>query len=83
MLTQIEEIRDLLLQAMKQRQIQPEDAELIADDYLDAELAGSLAHGLSKFLLIDYALTVPRAEPVVVSQRGPSLAWTGDASSAS
>jgi L-2-hydroxycarboxylate dehydrogenase (NAD+) len=70
MLTQIEEIRDLLLQAMKQRQIQPEDAELIADDYLDAELAGSLAHGLSKFLLIDYALTVPRAEPVVVSQRG-------------
>lgn len=70
MLTQIEEIRDLMLQAMKGRQIPPEDAELLADDYLDAELAGSHAHGLSKFLLIDYALEAARAEPVVVSQRG-------------
>lgn len=68
--TRIDELRNLMLQAMKQRQLRAEDAELIADDYLDAELAGSLSHGLSKFLLIDYALAVPRAEPVVVSQRG-------------
>jgi L-2-hydroxycarboxylate dehydrogenase (NAD+) len=59
-----------MLQAMKLREIQPDDAELIADDYLDAELAGSLAHGVSKFLLLDYALAGSRAEPVVVSQRG-------------
>lgn len=70
MLTQIAEIRDLMLRAMKLRQIRPDDAELLADDYLDAELAGSLAHGLSKFLLIDYALAAPRAEPIVISQRG-------------
>jgi L-2-hydroxycarboxylate dehydrogenase (NAD+) len=66
----IDEIRDLMLTALKMRQIEPKDAELITEDYLDAELSGSFAHGLGKFLVIDHALAARRSGPVVVSRRG-------------
>lgn len=70
MLRPIDEIRDLMLTTLKMRQIEPEDAELITADYLDAELAGSFAHGLGKFLVIDHALAARRSAPVVVSRSG-------------
>jgi L-2-hydroxycarboxylate dehydrogenase (NAD+) len=69
-LMQINEIRGLMLSALKARNLDPDDAQLIVDDFLDAELAGSIAHGLGKFVTIDRALSYRQGEPVVVSQRG-------------
>ena len=70
MLTAIGEVRNLMLAAMKARQIDPGDAAFIADDYLDAELEGRVTHGLGKFLLIDNALAEREHEPRVTYQHG-------------
>lgn len=51
-----DDVRQLMCQAMLLRGISREDAEFIAEDYLEAEQLGHKTHGVSKFLMLDSAL---------------------------
>jgi LDH2 family malate/lactate/ureidoglycolate dehydrogenase len=64
----IAHVRRLLLKALALREIDAEDAEFIAADYIDAQLAGKSTHGLGKFLLLDAALAERQGSPLVVTR---------------
>lgn len=66
----VKELRNLLFTALELRGVTGADAGFIADDYLDGELEGKRTHGISKFLLVDSALTKRRGQPKLINRNG-------------
>lgn len=66
----LDEIRQLMLAALRLRGITGDDAEFLADDYLDAELAGKVTHGIGKFLTLDAVIESRIHEPKVERRDG-------------
>lgn len=65
----VDQVKQLMCQAMHLRGISCEDAEFIADDYLEAEQLGHGTHGVSKFLMLDTALKNRGAGVEIVVQK--------------
>jgi L-2-hydroxycarboxylate dehydrogenase (NAD+) len=66
----IDEVHRLMQEALELRGINRDVAELIASDYLGAELEGRATHGIGKFLLVDSALAQRVGSPEVISDLG-------------
>ena len=64
----IEALRRTLMQALELRSITGEDAGLLVDDVLAAEMEGTKTHGLGKFMLLDAAIADRRGSPEVIKQ---------------
>lgn len=64
------EVKSLMRDALRLRQITGEIAEFIIEDYLEAELEGHKTHGISKFLLIDVGIVQRCGEAKIVKQEG-------------
>lgn len=69
----IEEIRNLMAQALELRGITGREASFIIDDYVESEMEGHKTHGLSKFLMIDIGVA-QRSEPIQVVKQGDCYA---------
>lgn len=52
----VNDLKQMMYNALNLRQISKEVADFMVDDYIEAELSGQASHGLSKFLLLDAAL---------------------------
>lgn len=61
-------LRELMLRALAMRGLAGEQADILVDDYLGAQLEGRPAHGLSRFLLLDEALAGRGGPPRLVRQ---------------
>ena len=59
----IAEVRSTMLKALQVRGVTSEDAALLADDFLEAELDNKPTHGLGKFLLMDGLLATRGGPP--------------------
>jgi LDH2 family malate/lactate/ureidoglycolate dehydrogenase len=66
----INQVRDLMTQALTVRGLSPDDSRFIADDFLEAQAEGHQTHGVGKFLLIDEVLRNRLGEPIEVSRSG-------------
>ena len=67
---QVEEIRNLMTEALKLRGITGEAAAFIIEDYIEAEIEGHSTHGLSKFLVIDIGIAQRKGHIQVTEQEG-------------
>jgi L-2-hydroxycarboxylate dehydrogenase (NAD+) len=74
----IEEVTDLMRQALAIRQVPAHAIDLIIEDYLGAQLQGRLTHGLGKFLLIDEARKEKKGEPKTVVDHGVAALIDGN-----
>jgi LDH2 family malate/lactate/ureidoglycolate dehydrogenase len=59
--------RAVAIDLLTSRGLNLSDAEFIADDYVQAELAGAPTHGLAKLLLLDKALSSRKSAPELVT----------------
>jgi L-2-hydroxycarboxylate dehydrogenase (NAD+) len=73
----IEEVRELMLAALRIRGVSGEKAKFIVSDYLEAQLEGKGTHGIGKFLLIDSVLAKREGEPRIINQNGASALIDG------
>jgi L-2-hydroxycarboxylate dehydrogenase (NAD+) len=73
----IEQISDLMKQALAIRQIPAAASDLIIEDYLGAQLQGRLTHGLGRFLLLDEARSERKGAPAVVLDQGAAALIDG------
>lgn len=62
----IDSARQKLVEAGKIRGLSQKEAELIADDLLDAEMSGSKTHGVAKLAVINEAIRNRRGSPKVI-----------------
>lgn len=67
---QVEEIRNLMTEALVLRGITGEEAAFIIEDYIEAEIEGHGTHGLSKFLVIDAGIAQRKGQMQVTKQEG-------------
>lgn len=64
------EVEELMLSALSLRGISETDAKFIIDDYVESELEGHKTHGLSKFLMIDAAISEKTTAPKIIKEAG-------------
>lgn len=67
---QINELRRMMADALKLRNVDSTVAQFMIDDFIEAELSGQASHGLSKFLLLDATLKNIEGEVVVEKEIG-------------
>lgn len=69
-IVKIEEIKQLMEQALEIRGIKDEYADFMIDDYLESELEGHRTHGLSKFLTVDAGLSRRNGDMKLLKRKG-------------
>lgn len=73
---EIAELKSLLVAALKHRNLSDQDCQIVADEYIEAELEGRRSHGIGKFLTIDEAIQ-HRGTQIVTNDNGPTAAIDG------
>lgn len=72
----IDELRDLCIRILVSRELTEEEAAIIAEDYLDAEMRGKPSHGLRSFsVVVEDCKKRGRAQ--VGFERGPVILYEG------
>lgn len=66
----IDELKQMMYNALELRGIEGKTAKFIIDDYIEAELSEQSSHGLSKFLLLDAALNQRKGNTQIIKQVG-------------
>lgn len=66
----IVDLKAKILKGLKLRGISDNTAEFMAMDFIEAELDGHSSHGLSKYLLVDYALSKREGSFEVIKEVG-------------
>jgi LDH2 family malate/lactate/ureidoglycolate dehydrogenase len=66
----VSELRSIMAEIFRVRNIPDEYATFIIDDYIEAELEGHSSHGVVKLLLLDSALKKKTGSPVVTQKQG-------------
>lgn len=64
----IEEVRATLIVAAMLRGLTADEAQIVANYYLDAELRGIKTHGIAKFLVMNEAIKQRQGKPQVVKE---------------
>ena len=60
----IEELRKICIVALMKKGASKEEAEIVFNDYLDAELRGRTSHGFASFIYL-YCLTKLQTIPII------------------
>lgn len=71
------EARDLCVRILTQEGLAREEAAIITEDYLDAEMRGKTSHGLAAFRVAQRDAG-ERGHGAIASQEGPHLLWEGN-----
>lgn len=66
----ITEVRSALVAAAQLRGLTTQEATVVADYYLDAELRGIKTHGIAKFLVINDAIAQRQTSPRIIKEAG-------------
>lgn len=62
----IDQLKKVFIEALALRGLSRSEAEIVAEPFVEAELAGKKTHGISKFLLIDEAIRLRQGKPEIV-----------------
>lgn len=73
----IAEIKRTCMAALLKQGLTVEEAEIITDDYLDAEMRGKISHGLTSFSVV-FADCKDRQEATAGLERGPLILFEGN-----
>lgn len=65
------EIKKKLLDVIQKESLTLKEAEVIADQYLDAELRGKKSHGLGKFFVELRYFKDRISKPKIIKEKGP------------
>jgi ureidoglycolate dehydrogenase (NAD+) len=73
----IDEMRDLCKRILLSHELTEEEAKIISDDYLDAEMRGKPSHGLKAFSVV-VEDSKKRGKATVGMERGPVILYEGN-----
>jgi LDH2 family malate/lactate/ureidoglycolate dehydrogenase len=68
MLIKISELEEKMLQAMTRRGLSEQDARVVVEPFIEAELRGKRTHGINKFFVIDDGIA-KRGKPEIVRDK--------------
>lgn len=66
MIVQIPELRRRFVDALTRRGLSDDEARIVAEPFVEAELAGKRTHGIMKFVLLDDAIRNREGKPEIV-----------------
>ena len=73
----VDEMRDLCKRILLSHELTEEEAKIVSDDYLDAEMRGKPSHGLKAFSVV-VEDSKNRGKATVDMERGPVILYEGN-----